>query len=418
MKVEFLFDDGYQDIHRDGDPDLSFDSIVGGPVERFDAQVLLDPFEEEFDLPAATVEVGDVPCREREIVGQQQQSPPGFGVEVVNPPQGFRIVLAAVKALQSDDLIRQHSGGLVDGPRGKTLELEVALGPRDQEGRALINSVQAGEVQIAAIEDVESARLEDQLVEEIDVVNLARGDDDPTGNRAPQIQQGMQLHSRFVPAKLRPRKQRQAKVDGSGIQGISGLLQLHAKIVVGIKAAGSVDQHLSKIGVDPPIPNLIGIGQGIARDSASDAQVIQLASRRAQTGLDIAQTLSICQLGEGHRQKLVPAGKAFDLVMAVVAPDALVELVTGEKVHQLRKDRLAAVQGASPSAKIRKYACSSTELSNACIFLSQMSRRIASNPGKKLRCSQKKFKSKKPRLLNKTLVIILLKSPTSSTLGQ
>ena len=79
-----LFDDGHQHVDRDGDPDLSFDSIVAGPIERFDAQVLLDPFEEEFDLPPATIEIGNVPSRESEVVGQQHQSPVGVDVEVMN----------------------------------------------------------------------------------------------------------------------------------------------------------------------------------------------------------------------------------------------------------------------------------------------------------------------------------------------
>ena len=237
------------------------------------------------------------------------------------------------------------------------MKLEVALGSRDEEGRGLVNPVEAGEVEITAIEDVERPGFEDQLVEEIDVVNLAVGNDHPTGNRAAQIQQRMQLHGGFVPAKLRPGKQRQAQIDGRGIQGISRLIQLHTELLVGVEAAGLANQHLSEIGVDAPIANLIGIGQGIARDPAADAQVIQLASRGAQTSLNIAQALPISELGKRHREKLVPAGKAFDLVMTVVALDAFVELVTGNKVHQLRKDRFAGIQVASPSEKIRKYAC-------------------------------------------------------------
>ena len=46
-----LADNGDEHVNADGDPDLSFDGIVGGAEKPFDAQVLLDPFEEEFDLP-------------------------------------------------------------------------------------------------------------------------------------------------------------------------------------------------------------------------------------------------------------------------------------------------------------------------------------------------------------------------------
>ena len=49
---EALFDDGNEDVDRHGDPDLRFDGVFGGAEERLDAQVLLDPFEEQFHLPA------------------------------------------------------------------------------------------------------------------------------------------------------------------------------------------------------------------------------------------------------------------------------------------------------------------------------------------------------------------------------
>ena len=59
LEIEAFFDDGDENVHRDGDPDLGFDSVLGSAEEALDAQVLLDPFEEQFDLPAAFVEFGD-----------------------------------------------------------------------------------------------------------------------------------------------------------------------------------------------------------------------------------------------------------------------------------------------------------------------------------------------------------------------
>ena len=46
------------------------------------------------------------------------------------------------------------------------------------------------------------------------------GDADKRGNVAVQIQQGVHLDGGLALAKLRPRKQRQAQVDGSGVQRI------------------------------------------------------------------------------------------------------------------------------------------------------------------------------------------------------
>ena len=47
-----LLEDGDQHINRHDNPDLSFHGILGISVEGLDSQVLFDPFEEQFNLPA------------------------------------------------------------------------------------------------------------------------------------------------------------------------------------------------------------------------------------------------------------------------------------------------------------------------------------------------------------------------------
>ena len=47
VQTKFLLDDRHQHIDADGDPDLRPHSVLGSAVEAFDAQVLLDPLEEQ-----------------------------------------------------------------------------------------------------------------------------------------------------------------------------------------------------------------------------------------------------------------------------------------------------------------------------------------------------------------------------------
>ena len=60
--MHLLFDNGYHHVNGDGDPNLGFDSILGGSVKRFDSKVLFDPFEEQLDLPATSKQFGDSQC--------------------------------------------------------------------------------------------------------------------------------------------------------------------------------------------------------------------------------------------------------------------------------------------------------------------------------------------------------------------
>jgi hypothetical protein len=50
VEGEALLDD--EDVDRDGDPNLGLHCIFGCTEELLDPQMLLDPFEEQFDLTA------------------------------------------------------------------------------------------------------------------------------------------------------------------------------------------------------------------------------------------------------------------------------------------------------------------------------------------------------------------------------
>ena len=83
LQVEAFSDDGNKDVGRNGDPDLGFYCIVGCSVEGLYVKMLLDPFEEQFDLPSALVEFGDCQCGKDEIVGEKNEQLLSLGVEVL-----------------------------------------------------------------------------------------------------------------------------------------------------------------------------------------------------------------------------------------------------------------------------------------------------------------------------------------------
>jgi len=60
-----------QHVSADRDPDLRFDRVLVGAIKRLDAQVLLDPFEEQLDLPALAIQVCNQLGFEGEVVGQK-----------------------------------------------------------------------------------------------------------------------------------------------------------------------------------------------------------------------------------------------------------------------------------------------------------------------------------------------------------
>jgi hypothetical protein len=170
VDVEALLDDGDQDIDGDGDPDLGLDGVLGGSEEALDAQVLLDPFEEQLDLPAAFVEPCNGQCRQGEVVGQEDEDLAGFGIAICDAAELFGVALGRTDAGWDDDMVAAQAGGLIDGVGIEPCELEVGASPDDEEGGGLGQTVEAGEVDIAAVHDVEGAGLGDEFVEHPGIV--------------------------------------------------------------------------------------------------------------------------------------------------------------------------------------------------------------------------------------------------------
>jgi len=61
--------------------------------------------------------------------------------------------------------------------------------------------------------------------------------------------------------------------------------------------------------------------------------VIELLLIAAKAGLDVSETFPIGELGKTHTKELIPAGKRFDFVVALVALDTFLKFVLGNELH-------------------------------------------------------------------------------------
>ena len=80
--AQFCFESeiGKEQIDAKRDPDLGQNRVGGSSKEGLDLQVLLDPLEEQLDLPSAAIQLGDGKCREIEVVGQKHRNRSGSAV--------------------------------------------------------------------------------------------------------------------------------------------------------------------------------------------------------------------------------------------------------------------------------------------------------------------------------------------------
>jgi len=337
------------DVGRQGDPHLRLHGVLGGTVKGLDPEVLFDPTKEQLHLPTHPIELGDDQGKQGKIVGQEGEPGLFLGVEVHDAAQGVGIALRRADAGEANGLVATHAAGVIDRARGAQVELQVLFGARDKKRASLREQIETGEVHITAVEQIKRSRFQQHLVEKIDIVDLPAGHINTGGNAAAHIQERMQLDRTFVTAKLSPRKQRQAQIDGGRVEGIHGLGQVHAERFVAVKIPRPVDQHLCEVAINAPVANLVGMRQRVARNLPPETDVVKFGLLGAKASFDIAQAAAIGELSKQEAKELIPTREVFDVTIALIAIDTKLKLVSREEIQELRENTAAKIHGLPPA---------------------------------------------------------------------
>ena len=224
---------------------------------------------------------------------------------------------------------------LIDGVGVSAFGHEAFAVASDEEGAELLKMEQALEVEVGAVEDVEGARFRVNMSRRLTSWSFAVGDMDKAGDRATQVEQGVEFDGGFALFEPSPGEDGQTQVDGGGVERVDGVFEFEAEVIVAIERTSDTDKGLSEVSVDTPITSGVRIGEGVARDLGAKVHMVELGVLGSQAGLDIANALTLGELSESHAQVLVETGEAFDLVVTAVARDATAKRMEGEKVHHL-----------------------------------------------------------------------------------
>jgi hypothetical protein len=135
---------------------------------------------------------------------------------------------------------------------------------------------------------------------------------------------------------------------------IGGAIELDAERLVGIEAAGLHDQGSCEGLIEPPVAQLVGVGQRRATHATADTHVIELGALRVEAGDGVAQAVAVGELGERHAAELVLTAEAFDRAIAAEPLDAPAQRVQRQMLHQLGENDLALIHRSSPSAAAQR----------------------------------------------------------------
>ena len=187
--------ENYHDqIGANGSPYLCFYSIDTLPIECFDSQVLFDPFEEQFDLPATLVIVGDLAGITMGYVGQQNNVLIILLVNQTHTSQRLRVImLGLISSCQADYLITLQAADGVDRCGGFSIEPQILFGSGDKAAALPVQVIQPFEIHVSPIHDVDTACQNRDHIQNVHIVGLAIENMDKSGVRALQIHHRMKF---------------------------------------------------------------------------------------------------------------------------------------------------------------------------------------------------------------------------------
>ena len=344
-QAKFLVNDGDHKVNAHRDPDLSLHRIGACPVVMLDAQVAFDPAEEQLDAPAQPVDLCDGQRRDCEVVGQEDQIPLRLGVEVAHLSQKVREGFSCFGQSGFADLVAAQAARVIHRKGTLPGEAQVVFGSRDKERSGACDQIQAFEIHVTAVHDVEGSRFEEEIVEPTNVVLAGIGDVNAGGNRTAQIDLGMHLDSRLGSAEVGPREECQGEVDSRGVQCIDRVGQFQAKIFSCVERSGFSHQNLGQVFPKSPVPLLVGVGKRRFGYRFAKTQMVKSLRLGVQTSGNIPQSLAPGQLGECHADELLAAAKMPDARFRIVAFHQTEKHLAIYQIQNLRKNEAAGIHG-------------------------------------------------------------------------
>ena len=306
LKPEVVLNDSDETVGDDGNMDLNTYRIVGLSPERLDLEVLLDPFEEQFDLPPVFIKEGDVLCSEIEVVRIVSECAMQVRSIVDDAPDLARILLFVLLFRKDDGLVTQDIVLSVKNVfASNDFIFRTLLLTDDKEGSGHSNLVKPGKVKVASVKDIARQRLVCEPVHGIDIMYVGIGDSVEHGNLRDDVHLSVDLDARLCASELRPSKERHAEVDSRGIHGIEPAVQLKLS---GNPSLLRKKHHVEgKLLKDAVVPEVVSLGKRALVDGRlSESEMKRLLSMSSCYICEFSQPFATHKLSEHKNEKLAP----------------------------------------------------------------------------------------------------------------
>lgn len=201
------------------------------------------------------------------------------------------------------------------------------------------------EVNVPLIHQIDGTHLDIHLIHCIDVMYRCLCKMYEDREITSQVNLCMYFYATLIFTELGPWTEFEAQTDGGAVESINHIVNIKSELVLSIQRPHFLYQDFSQLGIDVPVPVLVGFGQRISGNCIADTAVIQLLyhGQCIQACFDITQAVLVGILSHAHYKKLIMTGKIPDSVITLVPGNYFVEFSTRNKLHNLSENCFAGI---------------------------------------------------------------------------
>src|SRR5215467_3971776 len=327
--------DAQQEISDHGGEDLQPDGIFVLAKEFADAQMLLDPTEQEFDLPAAFVEGSDLDGGASQVIGDERDRPTLVAPQPNAPQRNRQPSIAFARELDLgivDDGEAIANDRVARAPVGGA-QAHVHFGAGDEESPVIVDLPPPAEVTIAFVEHVSRAADDRRAAADFDIIDIGRRNLNATRNIGVWIIDHMQLQAADASVPLRPLAQL-AQRDWTGVDQL-----YHGDALAPTCPIGIPCQHPEQLGERLSRTSRVRVRYRCARD-LPDAQMIMRLRVDVEGEFEPAQTVDTTQLRENQRHQMIPALEGLVVGVCAMSVHSSLEPAPINRFKQTSKDAI------------------------------------------------------------------------------
>lgn len=347
VQFEVVLNNGNETVRDNGHMYLYSNSILRFSPKGFNTQMLLNPFEKQFNLPSVAIKKSNVFCVEIEIVCVVGEGPSKVGGIEYDSPEPNWIVSTVSRSCESDRLISQDI--VISFQNVFTFSdfiIRMKLLPNDEKSPSLLDCEESGEVKVASVKYVACLPFVDNPVHGLGIMDICMANSVKYRYFSGNINLSMNFNAGLCTSEFCPSKDRHAQIDGSGINGVEPSVEF--KLFCDTFGLGNRHNVKGKLFKNSRVSEVVNLGKNASVDrNLSKSQVKRPFGMSSCDICEFSKTMTSCELTEHNDQHMTPIGWCHTGCPVFVFDDQAFEVTFREKLHNLCENIFACIHACS-----------------------------------------------------------------------